>query len=117
MVSRNPVYHQVVFATLVLTTALRIAYILRHTSAARLIPDRKKDAIIRLFSSGAATFALGFLIWNLDNAFCHNITRTKLKVGWPTAFFLEGMSAVVRFLVLMLTHERTQATLGGISSL
>jgi dihydroceramidase len=92
MVNRNPVYHQIVFGILVLTTTLRISYILRHTSAARLIPDSKKETIVRLFAAGAAMFTFGFVLWNLDNAFCRFLTRTKLKVGWPTAFVLEGPS-------------------------
>lgn len=91
-INRNPIYHQVVFGSMVLGTALRVAYILRHTSAALRIPDNKKQTISYLFASGAVLFALGFVIWNLDNAFCHSLTNLKLKVGWPMAFFLEGHS-------------------------
>lgn len=92
VINRNPIYHQVVFGSMVFSTALRIAYILRHTSAARRIPDHKKQKITYLFSSGALLFALGFLIWNLDNGFCYTLTQWKQKVGWPTGFFLEGHS-------------------------
>ncbi len=42
MVNRNPVYHQVVFASIVIATAVRITYILKYTSAAKRIPPIKK---------------------------------------------------------------------------
>jgi len=92
MAYRNPVYHQVVFASLVLSTAFRIAYILQKSEASRRIPDKKKSAIGKLFTTGAAIFALGFFIWNMDNLFCHILTRWKIAVGWPLAFLLEGHS-------------------------
>ncbi|TFK19965.1 phytoceramidase [Coprinopsis marcescibilis] len=87
---RNPVYHQVVFGTMVVSTAARVAYILQHSEASRRIPDKQKAVIGKLFSSGAILFALGFLLWNLDNGFCHRLTQWKLRVGWPQAFALEG---------------------------
>jgi hypothetical protein len=60
-------------------------------SSAHRIPDRTKSAIGALFTKGAALFALGFIIWNLDNIFCNNLTRWKAALGWPVAFLLEGM--------------------------
>ncbi|KAF8971698.1 ceramidase [Flammula alnicola] len=92
MINRNPVYHQIIFASLVISTALRITYILQHTDAAHRIPDKKKLAIANFFTTGAILFALGFGVWNLDNIFCHTLTRWKVAVGWPVAFLLEGHS-------------------------
>ncbi|PPQ83777.1 hypothetical protein CVT26_004865 [Gymnopilus dilepis] len=92
MLNRNPLYHQLTFALLVLSTALRISYILKHTPARTLIPPHKKKSIISFFSTGAAIFALGFVVWNLDNIFCGVLTRWKVSVGWPAAFLLEGHS-------------------------
>ncbi|RDB29029.1 Alkaline ceramidase 3 [Hypsizygus marmoreus] len=89
---RNPVYHQFVFATIVLTTAGRITYLLKWSEHASRVPDNTKSIIGRLFCSGAAIFALGFLIWNLDNIFCDTLTRWKVSIGWPRAFLLEGHS-------------------------
>lgn len=90
MAYRNPVFHQVVFASLVLSTTFRITYILQKSEASRRIPDKKKSAIGKLFTTGAALFALGFLLWNMDNLFCHILTRWKIAIGWPLAFLLEG---------------------------
>ncbi|KAG6889983.1 hypothetical protein C0995_012943 [Termitomyces sp. Mi166 len=90
IVYRNPVYHQVVFASIVFTTTARVTYLLKWSDRTSDIPDRIKSTIGKLFSSGAAMFAFGFLIWNLDNIFCDALTRWKLAVGWPRAFLLEG---------------------------
>lgn len=90
MIYRNPVYHQIVFASLIIITALRITYILQLSDASQRIPAKAKKAITHFFSTGAALFALGFLIWNIDNIFCHTLTNWKVSIGWPIAFLLEG---------------------------
>ncbi|KAI0297571.1 ceramidase [Multifurca ochricompacta] len=87
---RNPVYHQCVFATLMVITLLRSVYLLLWSEASRTIPDKRKTAIIEVLRTGAFSFLIGFLIWNLDNIFCVSWTRVKEAVGWPTAFFMEG---------------------------
>ncbi|KAF5312908.1 hypothetical protein D9619_002616 [Psilocybe cf. subviscida] len=126
MVSRNPIYHQLVFAGLVIGTAARVAYILNNASPSgpdastqstpcvtsttlaspsstsqnanetrpvyKPIPPKKKSTIAAFFSTGAGLFALGFLVWNLDNIFCGALTKWKVGLGWPMAFLLEGHS-------------------------
>ncbi|KAG5342044.1 hypothetical protein C0989_005724 [Termitomyces sp. Mn162] len=87
---RNPVYHQIVFASIVFTTVARVTYLLKWSDRTSDIPDKVISTIGKLFSSGAAMFALGFLIWNLDNIFCDTLTSWKVAVGWPRAFLLEG---------------------------
>ncbi|KAJ7070737.1 ceramidase [Mycena amicta] len=89
---RNPVYHQVVFGVLVLSTASRVYYLLASAKHGQRIPAEKKKVIGTLFTSGVAQFVFAFLIWNLDNIFCDTITHWKTSVGWPTAFLLEGHS-------------------------
>lgn len=73
-----------------LTVTFRITYLLKRSELAQHIPDHKKAIIGTLFSRGAAMFAVGFLIWNLDNIFCSTLTHWKVFVGWPRAFILEG---------------------------
>jgi len=92
MVYRNPVYHQIVFASIIIATALRITYVLKLSDASHRIPAKAKDTIVHFFSTGAVLFVLGFLIWNLDNIFCHTLMKWKVSVGWPAAFLLEGHS-------------------------
>lgn len=88
---RNPVFHQAVFASLMLLLVYRVEVLIRCPTAIR--PKLPKDVVTRLrrtFGLGLGTFILGFLIWNLDNIYCIDITRWKRSVGWPVAFLLEG---------------------------
>ena len=71
-------------------TAVRTVHLLRDPEIAKRVPEHVKSTVARLFGTGAATFAFGFFIWNLDNVFCETITRWKHAVGWPAAFVLEG---------------------------
>lgn len=85
-------FHQVVFAAIMFTNVFRTTYILRSSPYAQRMPVRGKQTATRLFGLGAATFIFGFLVWNLDNIFCNNLTRWKHSLGWPGAFLLEGHS-------------------------
>lgn len=91
-VYRNPIYHQLVFAALVISCAIRIAYLLNWSPVRTRIPDSKKQVIAQMFTTGAVTFASGFLVWNLDIIFCGTLTNWKRNLGWPAAFLLEGHS-------------------------
>ncbi|KAI0354581.1 alkaline phytoceramidase [Trametes cingulata] len=90
--SRDPVYHQVAFAGIMLMTLFRTIYLLRNGEISKRLPPGPRATVTRLFSSGAATFAFGFFVWNLDNIFCSTVTRWKHTIGWPAAFILEGHS-------------------------
>jgi dihydroceramidase len=90
IIYRNPVYHQVLFSMLMLITIIRIRHLLR-SDASRRLPEEVKSSIATTFAAGTGLFALGFLIWNLDNIFCTALTRQKVVVGWPVAFLLEGV--------------------------
>ncbi|KAF9074876.1 ceramidase [Rhodocollybia butyracea] len=87
---RNPIYHQLVFATLVLSVTFRVTYLLNWSPFEKQIPEDKKRIIASMFTTGALTFLAGFFIWNLDNMFCDILTGWKRAVGWPAAFLLEG---------------------------
>ena len=97
IIYRNPVYHQMVFATLVISSAARVNYLLKRSQLTSSMPAKAKSVVGKLFSTGAALFVFGFLIWNLDNIYCDTLTRWKVSVGWPLAFFLEGMSDTFHF--------------------
>lgn len=92
-VSRNPVYHQVVFGLLMFINAFRTVKLLRYSELTQRLPLAARKSVGRIFVAGAGTFALGFIIWNLDNVFCAGITRWKQSIGWPAAFVLEGKPA------------------------
>ncbi|KAJ7170167.1 alkaline phytoceramidase [Mycena filopes] len=88
-VNRNPVYHQFVFGILVLSISFRIYYLLARSTR---VPADKRVAIRNLFTLGLAQFTFAFLLWNMDNIFCDQLTRWKISLGWPLAFLLEGHS-------------------------
>jgi dihydroceramidase len=71
-------------------TIFRTVYLLRVLAPSKGIPDRVSSQVAKIYSTGAGTFAFGFLVWNLDNIFCDNLTRWKNAIGWPAAFLLEG---------------------------
>ena len=83
-------YHQCVFAALMVATATREAQLLFWSEASRTIPDKKKATIVQVLRTGGCAFLFGFFIWNLDNILCRPWTPIKHAVGWPTAFFMEG---------------------------
>ncbi|KAF8625202.1 hypothetical protein AX15_005507 [Amanita polypyramis BW_CC] len=89
---RNPVYHQIVFASIVFIVTIRITYVLKYSRMSSSIPTETRAISGKLFSIGAALFAFGFLIWNMDNIFCMSLTDVKRALGWPAAFLLEGHS-------------------------
>lgn len=103
-------YHQCVFAALMLGTFLREAYLLK---ASRTIPDKKKAAIVEVLRTGVFTFLFGFFVWNLDNIFCDPWTRIKRAVGWPTAFLMEGRFVKCKEDCAVLTVTCLQVTRGG----
>ena len=86
---RNPVYHQAVFATLVLITATRTMYLI-HSDISKNVPPVVKKRIGKIYQTGLLTFLAGFAIWNVDNIYCSTLTEWKKAVGWPIAFLLEG---------------------------
>lgn len=108
---RNPIYHQVVFASLMLTVVARTEYIMRS----RQLPEHMAKELKTIFRIGATIFLTGFLIWNLDNVFCENITGWKTAIQWPSAFLLEGhawwhvLTAVGTYLLLVGTNYLTLA--------
>ncbi|KZV93687.1 alkaline phytoceramidase [Exidia glandulosa HHB12029] len=84
----NPVFHQVVFGLLMVVTAGRSLQLLnRNTSH---LSQRTRTTSSLILWVGACAFVLGFLLWNLDNAFCGTLTGFKHRVGYPCAFLLEG---------------------------
>jgi dihydroceramidase len=55
------------------------------------IPLEVTATVVKIYYFGLGTFLAGFLVWNLDNVFCDNLTTWKSAIGWPIAFLLEGV--------------------------
>ncbi|KAH8110625.1 alkaline phytoceramidase [Phellopilus nigrolimitatus] len=89
---RNPIYHQVVFAGIMLFISARGVWLLHFSEASANLDAETRRTIGIQYNAGAGTFVLGFVIWNLDNVFCDALSRWKASVTWPAAFFMEGHS-------------------------
>ncbi|WVW84530.1 hypothetical protein I302_106564 [Kwoniella bestiolae CBS 10118] len=81
----NPVYHQIAFAIILISTTARTAYLafmlpLNHPS---------KVKIGKTMAWGVVTFAVGFGIWNIDNIFCKQLRVIRDAIG-PLGVLVEG---------------------------
>lgn len=89
----NPILHQVAYAAIQVVSTVRVLYLL-YTAGSPLAQSpsaREKRAMIRKsYHVGAVIFLTGFLIWNLDNAFCEYFRLARSCVGYPLAALLEG---------------------------
>ena len=61
LVYRNPVYHQCVFASLMIATLLRETYLLTWSDVSRTIPDKKKVVIVETLRTEYSRSSLDFL--------------------------------------------------------
>ncbi|QPG76534.1 hypothetical protein FOA43_003923 [Brettanomyces nanus] len=84
---RNPVFHEAFYAL------VNLGLILKSLDAIHsLITDNKVRKLeYKLIGLALGFFALGFLIWNIDNLFCSPITLFRRNVlGLPLGFLTEG---------------------------
>ncbi|KAJ1908242.1 alkaline ceramidase ydc1, partial [Tieghemiomyces parasiticus] len=96
--NRDPVFHQVSYALEVAVIVFRNAYLLSCIPAAtsnqlaRNGGQCTRAVLQRLFTQSAATFLLGFALWNVDNIFCPQLRYIRSQVGTPfdTLFQLHG---------------------------
>lgn len=94
--AKDPVFHQVAYGILVLSTTSRGFYAMERQLKPALqkrIPaqvDEHMRTMRRLAWSGILMFLLGFIIWNLDNIFCHHLISTRNSILLPWAAVLEG---------------------------
>ncbi|KIX07955.1 uncharacterized protein Z518_02609 [Rhinocladiella mackenziei CBS 650.93] len=112
MYIKEPLFHQNAFALLTaivffhsvygMEINLRPAWKVKkgactsaNDDAERVRMDRRDRRILRIMWGrmipvGLGSFALGFLIWNLDRAFCSTIRGWRREIGLPWGILLEG---------------------------
>ncbi|KAF1992467.1 alkaline phytoceramidase [Aulographum hederae CBS 113979] len=103
---QDPLFHQNAFALLTVIVVFRSIWAMETILKPQ--KGKKVDGEIRewtqkekrdyktlkemrfLVRCGLGSVALGFLIWNLDNAYCSNLRRWRRSVGLPWGILLEG---------------------------
>jgi hypothetical protein len=81
----NPIYHQIAFATILLSSVGRLFY-LTHCLPA----SSSKHRLINTFLKGIAIFAGGFGIWNIDNIFCDQLRTIRDFLGPVLGMVVQG---------------------------
>ncbi|CAH1245374.1 ACER3 [Branchiostoma lanceolatum] len=69
---KNPIFHETAYAVLVFTLFFKSLDMLRRPNSSRA-----------LFFTALATYGTGFIIWNIDNFFCHNIREFRGTLTSP----------------------------------
>ena len=107
---KDPLFHQNMFALLTAIVFFKSIYTMEVTlrpvrraqanqprkasSGEQAREDQRDLAILQrmwqMLSVGLGSVGLGFLIWNLDNAFCPILRRWRRDVGLPWGILLEG---------------------------
>ncbi|KAJ3096776.1 Alkaline ceramidase 3 [Phlyctochytrium planicorne] len=83
---RNPVFHEVAYALLVLIAIfvpLSQVYHFRKTNPERF------PMMIGLFISSVAAYATGFALWNIENQTCDAIRSFREQIGYPYRVWFE----------------------------
>ncbi|KAK4230706.1 ceramidase-domain-containing protein [Podospora fimiseda] len=94
--AKDPVFHQVAYGLLTLSTIVRGFYVMYYKLKPALCKRNpvQGELILKqmwqLATSGIAMFLTGFFLWNLDNIFCKHITTTKQHLQLPWSVVLEG---------------------------
>ncbi|KAK4211409.1 ceramidase [Rhypophila decipiens] len=94
--AKDPVFHQAAFGFLQLATTFRGFYVtewklrplLKKRNPSRA--DEQMRETWNLALAGVVMFSTGFIIWLLDNAFCHHLTAAKNHILLPWSAVLEG---------------------------
>ncbi|GMM32634.1 alkaline dihydroceramidase [Martiniozyma asiatica (nom. inval.)] len=84
---RDPSFHQVYYGLL----NFLLIYKTYKVTQEVIIDKNARIKQYKLLTLAFSLFIFGFLIWNLDNAFCKTIIGWRREyLGWPLGFLLEG---------------------------
>ncbi|KAH8177745.1 ceramidase domain-containing protein [Sarocladium implicatum] len=94
--TKDPVFHQVVYAILTAIILFRSMWIMESQLRPMLkVKDQQYARAVlgtmwRMIATGIGVFLGGFFIWNLDNIFCDQARGYRRAIGLPWGVFLEG---------------------------
>jgi dihydroceramidase len=83
--SGNLLVHLAMFVGMLLLIGLRTAYLITREEVSAV--DRGK--YWRTFGRVCASLALGFVLWNIDLKWCHELRSVRSAIGLPWAWLLE----------------------------
>jgi dihydroceramidase len=115
--------HQIVFASMMITSAVRTSRLITTT-----VKDRALKRQMRVVGSWAlGLFLLAYGLWNVDNQFCDSLRSVRHMIGVPWAWVLELHGWYVTFpppsllfcfhFLVIRGYLMSVRVLGGISSL
>ncbi|OAQ66094.1 alkaline ceramidase family protein [Pochonia chlamydosporia 170] len=79
------VVHELAFVLLIFLVGLRTRSLIKT----RVKSESQQATLRRNTLFGAACFAIGYFLWQLDLRYCSQLTRYKRQVGMPWSFLLE----------------------------
>jgi hypothetical protein len=82
----NPIYHELAFASILLSSTARLLYLLHRLPATHT----SKSKIIKTLLTGIGFFAGGFVVWNIDNIFCDQLKAIRGVVGPHLGMLVQG---------------------------
>jgi len=85
---QDPTFHQNVFALLTAGVLFRSFYMMERY--VRPVDAASVNRMWKLVGSGVGVFLGGFVLWNLDNAFCGSLRSWRRSVGMPWGWLAEG---------------------------
>jgi dihydroceramidase len=94
--AKDPVFHQVAYGLLTLSSTIRGFYVTEvdvKSALRKRVPaevDQRMHQIRTLAVSGIVMFLVGFFIWNMDNIFCHHLVHARNQIQLPWSVVLEG---------------------------
>ncbi|SPQ19336.1 c804d4db-4c73-4ac4-840f-b0914149d89c [Thermothielavioides terrestris] len=108
--AKDPVFHQVAYGLLTVGLIFRGFFVMERDLRPQLSQrnpaecDRLMREMYKLAVTGILTFLAGFVIWNIDNIFCHHLTTTKkLSFSVPSATLRSEMMTTA--MMMMLTSD------------
>jgi len=82
----DPLLHQVCYAAIMITSVILVQQDYR---APQVTPAMVRQAKA-LNVAGTCTFLAGFLVWNLDNMYCQNLTAWRRDIGEYFGGLIQG---------------------------
>jgi len=86
----NPVVHQVAYGCIQAVSISQLVGIFKNLPIRTVEQARKREECRHNFITGTVTFLLGFVLWNLDNIFCDQLTAFRSRHGEVIGAFSQG---------------------------